>query len=106
MARAKAGPMVIGVGGHAVRIDADTGAELWRTKLKTSSFVTVTVEDARVYAGAGGELFCLDLRSGELLWRNKLKGLGYGVVAFTGPSGNVAMAAEERQRAAGMATAN
>ncbi|MCC7054564.1 MAG: PQQ-binding-like beta-propeller repeat protein [Gemmatimonadaceae bacterium] len=105
MARTKSGPMVIGIGGHAVRIDASTGNEVWRTKLKTTSFTTVMVEDGRVYAGAGGELFCLDLRTGEILWRNKLKGLGMGVIAFSGASDAAVQAANQQQQRAAIAAA-
>jgi outer membrane protein assembly factor BamB len=100
MARQRKTPLVIGVGGHAVALDPDTGTELWRTTLKSASFVTILVSGSRVFAGAGGELFCLDLASGSLLWRNKLKGLGLGVVAFDGSGGLVAQAALEAERAA------
>ena len=67
----------IGVGGHLVAIDADSGDEVWRTKLKGSMFVTVCERGGRVYAGANGELFALDRDSGEIVWHNRLKGLGF-----------------------------
>ena len=97
--------LVIGVGGHVVRVDATTGAELWRTKVKGNSFVTVSQAPGRVFAGAGGELFCLDEASGRILWRNKLKGLGLGVVAFAASSEIVAAAAEAAAREAAAAAA-
>jgi outer membrane protein assembly factor BamB len=103
MAKAKADLLVIGVGGHAVAVDPETGTELWRTKLKTTSFVTVTCAGSRVFAGAGGELFCLDAGSGNILWRNKLKGLGLGLVAFAGSSEAATAAAIHAQRAAAAA---
>jgi outer membrane protein assembly factor BamB len=87
--------LIIGVGGHAVAVDAATGEEAWRTKLKSSSYVTVRESTDRVYAGAGGELFCLDKANGRLLWRNKLKGLGLGLVAFAGDDDLAAAAASE-----------
>jgi len=80
----QSGHVIIGIGGHAVAIDPGSGTEIWRTKLKGSSFVTVWQAEGRVYAGANGELFCLDESSGSILWRNPLKGLGMGVVAFSG----------------------
>jgi outer membrane protein assembly factor BamB len=104
MARQKAQPIIIGVGGHAVCINGSTGEELWRTKLKGSSFVTVQHEGDRVLVGASGELFCLDARTGSLIWHNKLKGLGLGVVAFTGSSASVAHAALQAQAAAAAAS--
>jgi len=93
--------LIIGVGGHVVAIDPSTGEELWRTKLRRSSFVTLSEAADRIHAGAGGELFCLDRRSGSILWHNRLKGLGLGVVAFPGDSATVvAAAAEAAARAA------
>ena len=84
MARAKTVPLYIGIGSHVVALDTSSGDELWRTKTKSSSYVTVCVIGDRVYAGAGGELFCLNATSGLVIWRNKLKGLGTGLVAFAG----------------------
>jgi len=92
--------MFIGVGGHVVAIDPSTGSEIWRTKLKSSAFVTLTLSPHRILAGAGGELFCLDPSSGAVLWHNKLKGLGYGVVTFPGDSDLVAEAASRAGRQA------
>jgi hypothetical protein len=99
MAR-QAHSLIIGVGGHVVRIDPSTGTELWRTKIKGSSYVTVSQAPGKVFAGANGELFCLDESSGRMLWRNKLRGLGLGVVAFPASSEIVAAAAEAAARAA------
>jgi outer membrane protein assembly factor BamB len=93
-------PLVIGVGGHAVRLDPTTGSELWRTKVKGSSYVTVSHAPGRVFAGAGGEVFCLDEATGRMLWRSKLKGLGLGVVAFPASGELVAAAAEAAARRA------
>lgn len=97
--------LFIAIGGHAVALDPSTGTEIWRTKLKVSSFVTVWFSGTRLFAGAGGELFCLDPGSGAILWRNKLKGLGMGVVAFTTSSGIVVDAAAEARRQAARAAA-
>jgi outer membrane protein assembly factor BamB len=99
MARSSAA-LIIAIHGHAVRIDPATGAEVWRTKLKSASFPTVFVDGNRVYAGASGELFCLDKSTGEILWRNRLKGLGLGTVAFPGGSDVAASAAAAAAAAA------
>jgi outer membrane protein assembly factor BamB len=79
--------LYVGIGGHVVAIDVGTGAELWRTKLKTGALVTVFDAGDRLFAGAFGRLFCLDSASGSILWCNKLKGLGAGVVAFSAGEG-------------------
>jgi outer membrane protein assembly factor BamB len=77
-------PLVIGIGSHVVAIERSTGEELWRTRLRHATIVTVHVDGPHVFAGASGELFCLDRASGALLWHNKLRGLGVGLVAFGG----------------------
>ena len=99
---AKTTNLIIGLGGHVVAIDPSSGEELWRTNLKGSGFVTVSLAPGRIYAGANGELFCLDASTGEILWRNRLKGLGLGIIAFSG-SDAVAEAAAAQQRAAAVA---
>lgn len=96
--------LVIGIGGHAVALDAASGAEIWRTKLKGGDFVTVSLVGRHVFAGAGGELFCLDAAGGQILWRNRLKGLGTGLIAFASTDDAAAVAAEARRRAAAAAT--
>jgi hypothetical protein len=94
----------IGVGGHVVAIHPGTGEEIWRRKLRASSFVTVQVSGDAVLAGAAGELFCLDAVTGTIRWRNRLKGLGMGLVAFGGSS-EVGVAAAMAAAAAASAAA-
>ena len=77
-------PLFIGIGSHVVALNPTSGEEIWRSKIKSSSYVTICVVGDQVFAGAGGELFCLSAASGELVWRNKLKGLGHGLIAFAG----------------------
>jgi len=96
----RSGNIIIGIGGHAVAIDPQSGNEVWRTKLKGRMYVTVCHLGDRVYAGANGELFCLDAGSGAILWRNPLKGLGLGLVAFSGSDEVLRAAAEAAARAA------
>jgi outer membrane protein assembly factor BamB len=99
------GPLYIGLGGHLVAIDRATGAEIWRTKLRSSSFVTIAVEPDAIYAGANGELYCVDPATGKIRWHNRLKGLGTSVVAFGGPAQGTVAAARAAQAAAAAAAA-
>ncbi len=94
----------VGVGGHVVAVDAATGEEIWRTRLKRTTFATVWVDGKRVYGGAQGELFCLDAATGDILWHNRLKGLGMGIVAFPSSSLEAAAAAAAAEAAAAAAT--
>jgi len=92
----------IGVGGHVAAINPGTGEEIWRRKLRASSFVTIQVMGDAVLAGAAGELFCLDAVTGTIRWHNRLKGLGMGLVAFGGLS-EVGVAAAMAAAAASVA---
>lgn len=105
MATKKNGPLYIGLGGHVVAIDRATGAEIWRTRLRSSSFVTISVEPDAIYAGANGELFCVDPATGAIRWHNKLRGLGMSVVAFGDSGVTTAAAAAAAQAAAAAAAA-
>ncbi len=93
-------PLYIGLGSHVVCLHPTTGAEVWRTKLKSAHFVTIYQADGRIFAGAGGELFCLEPRTGEILWHNKLKGLGMGIIAFGGTEMSAIASAVAAQTAA------
>jgi len=88
--------LFIGIGGHVVAIHPATGEELWRTKLDSSSLVTIFHSGARVFAGDDGVLFCLDAATGHILWSNKLAGLGLGPIFFssTGEAASFAAPAE------------
>lgn len=100
--------LFIGAGGRVVAIDTATGAELWRTRLKSRSVTTVAIVDGKLYGAAQGEVFRLDPASGTIIWRNGLKGLGFGVVAFPGTNDAVvaaALAQEQNERAANAAGA-
>jgi outer membrane protein assembly factor BamB len=105
MATKKLGPLYIGLGGHVVAIDRATGAEIWRTRLRSSSFVTITVEAEAIYAGANGELYCVDPATGAIRWHNRLKGLGTSVLAFGGSGITSTAAALQAAQAAAAAAA-
>jgi len=82
----------IGMNAHVAAVDKSLGRVLWKTKLKAGlagghRFVTLLVEDNRIYAHTGGELFCLDVATGKFLWNNKLEGLGYDVANLATENG-------------------
>ena len=96
--------LFIGIGGHVVAIQASTGQEIWRTKLRRSSFVTVLVRKDAVFGGAAGHLYCLDPATGGIRWHNGLDGLGTSLVSFGDPvSAAAAIAAQEAAAAAAAA---
>ena len=95
----------VGIAGHVAALDALTGREIWRTKLKGRGFVTAGIASDRVIAATGGRVFALDPTTGALLWQNKLKGLGFGLVSVPGIGASpvveaAAVEADRHQRAA------
>jgi outer membrane protein assembly factor BamB len=75
--------LYIGLGNHVAAIQASTGEELWRTKLKFGgSYTTVSVRPDGLFAGVSGHLYCLDPANGDVRWHNKLEGLGSGIISF------------------------
>lgn len=95
----------LGIGSHAVALDAATGVELWRQKLKSSGIATIGFDgDGNVLAGAGGEVWSLDPSTGAVRWHNKLPRLGHGVVTFaSSPTGAIAAAVAAAAAAAAAA---
>jgi hypothetical protein len=80
--------ILLGVKGAVIALRRDTGERLWETKLRESisaDFVTVTADEARVYAHTYGEFHCLDLQTGNRLWHDKLAGFGYGIASIALP---------------------
>src|ERR1700753_3249346 len=81
--------LYIGSNGFVSAIDPQTGAEVWRTTLRTGGVlnsvshqdVSVMVRDKVISAGCYGHLFALS-EGGEILWHNSLKGLGHGPIAL------------------------
>jgi outer membrane protein assembly factor BamB len=72
----------VGIKNCVVALDAATGAELWRVKLKGQDFVTVLFDGQSLIAANAGEVFGLDPQDGGMLWHNNMKGLGLGLVSL------------------------
>lgn len=69
----------LGIKGHIVCLDKNTGNTIWTTKLKSTSGITnVFLDGDKLIAYSSGHIFCLQSSDGELLWTNTLKGFGYG----------------------------
>ena len=102
----------IGLKGHVAAIDTNDGRTLWQTKLRHGAvsghrFVSLLVEEARIFAHTHGELYCLDAETGRVLWNNPLDGLGYDIasIAVAGASASALPAAEYRRQKAAAAAA-
>ena len=113
MPRKKTELLYVGIRDSVVALDQETGAEVWRTKLKGSDFVNLHWSNERLYATSRGEAFCLNPATGAIVWHNPLKGLGWGLasmVAASAPAAPLApyvtlAEAKRRQDAAGAGAA-
>ena len=80
----------IGVRGHVLAINKETGEVLWKTYLDSGfgdSFVSLATDGAFVFAHSRGKLFCLNAASGQMLWTNELPDLGYGLASICATAG-------------------
>lgn len=96
----------LGIHKHVLCIDKRTGREIWRTELKRSHLVTVTVSDDIILAHAGGHLFGLRAADGSILWKNELPGLGYGYCVIATDASTATLAQVAAASAAAAAAAN
>jgi outer membrane protein assembly factor BamB len=90
--------LFLGIKGTVLALDRATGAEIWRTGLRGSGFVSVSLVGADLIATTRGEMFCLDPASGRIRWHNKLPGLGMGLVTIAPAEPTITTMAEYRQR--------
>lgn len=74
--------LFIGIYNSVLAIDAETGAEVWKTKLGGTSFVNVQWDGDALFASSKGELWRLDPQTGAEVWHNKLEGMGFGPVTL------------------------
>jgi outer membrane protein assembly factor BamB len=91
----------IGIRGSVIAMDGQSGARVWETALQGAGFVTLLVDQGRVFAGTHGELFCLDAPTGKILGHDPLKGYGFGLMSIATKNGNSGvgpMAAEDDHR--------
>lgn len=71
--------LFIGIKGHVIYLNKETGKSIWTTKLKSSSGVTnIHFEGNFLIASTNGHLFCLSPDDGSLKWTNPLNGFGNG----------------------------
>ncbi|HYM07481.1 MAG TPA: PQQ-binding-like beta-propeller repeat protein [Terriglobales bacterium] len=95
---AKTSLLFIGIKGTALALDRATGQEVWRSKLKGSSFVNVVLDSGELYATTEGEVFRLDPASGAICWNNRLPGLGHGLVTVAQSGNQQAITMREKQQ--------
>jgi outer membrane protein assembly factor BamB len=99
-----------GIKNSVVALDDRTGAEVWRTQLRSSDFVTVLWDGEALIAANGGEVWRLEPEHGQVMWHNELKGMGRGLVSLASSrrpttTADTGLAAEKQRREAAAAAA-
>jgi outer membrane protein assembly factor BamB len=99
-----------GIKNGVVALDDRTGAEVWRTALRSSDYVTVLWDGEALFAANGGEVWRLEPEHGQVIWHNELKGMGRGLVSLASSrrpttTAETGLAAEKQRREAAAAAA-
>ena len=89
--------LFIGMKGTVLALNRATGAEVWRTHLKSSDFVHVVLDNGELFAATKGELFALDPASGQIRWQNPLEGMGRGLVSIGSSSSGITVVQQKRK---------
>ena len=96
-----------GIKNSVVALDDRTGAEVWRTQLRSSDLVTVLWDGEALIAANGGEVWRLEPERGQVIWHNELKGMGRGLVSLASSrrptTTDTGLAAEKQRREAAAA---
>ena len=87
--------LFVGIKNCVVALDPRDGTEVWRNKLKGSTFVSVLWDGEALFATSQGEVYRLEPSSGAVMWQNPLKGLGMGLVCLASTRGPVSSTAYE-----------
>ncbi|MEM6348474.1 MAG: PQQ-binding-like beta-propeller repeat protein [Bacteroidota bacterium] len=71
--------LYVGMAGHIIKIDPQSGKEVWRTKIGKSYPVQFIHHNKQIIATVMGEITAVDAKTGTILWKNEMKKLGYVV---------------------------
>ena len=101
--------VLVGFNKRVAALDRETGDIVWQWKASQGSgFVSLLLDDDRLFVAVNGYTYCLDPLTGQELWSNLLKGFGTGAtsLATSRRHSNYSLLGEaERQAAASAAAA-
>jgi outer membrane protein assembly factor BamB len=97
----------VGLNGRVASLERETGTLLWewRCPKPRSGYVTMLVEQDRLFVTVNGYTYCLDAFTGEQLWYNPLKGYGTGVASIATVNNSTSQAVITQAAAAAAARA-
>jgi outer membrane protein assembly factor BamB len=105
----RADTLFAGTGRYVVAVRADSGTELWRTKLPSTmgNIVSLMLDGDRLFVGHAGRVYCLNAQTGTILWENGLPRTGHAAVimAVPGVTASIGVAIAAAQLAANAARA-
>ena len=97
--------VLVGFNKRVAALDRETGDIVWQWKASQGSgFVSLVLDEDRLFVAVNGYTYCLDPFTGQELWSNPLKGFGTGATSLATSRGhsNYSLLGEaERQATAG-----
>ena len=80
--------LFVGFNKRVAALDRDTGTILWQWEApQGSGFVSLLLEDNRLFVAVNGYTYCLDATNGQQLWLNPMKGFGVGTTSLASVRG-------------------
>lgn len=89
--------LYLGGRGWVIALDKATGAEIWRTSIKTGwfrlggSFVNLVEGAEFLFAIYGGHVNCLSKTDGTILWQQGVRDLGSSLISLAVDAGQLGM---------------
>lgn len=89
--------LYLGGRGWVIALDKRTGAEIWRTSIKTGwfrlggSFVNLVEGAEFLFAIYSGHVNCLSKTDGSILWQQKVRDLGLSLISMAVDAGQLGM---------------
>lgn len=100
--------VLVGFNRRVAALNRETGDIVWQWKASQGSgFVSLLLDDDRLFVAVNGYTYCLDPLTGQELWSNPFKGFGTGATSLATSTGhsNYALLGEAESAAAAAAAA-
>ncbi len=77
------GVVFVGFNKRVAALDRRTGEILWKWQAPDGSgFVSLLLDEDRLFVAVSGYTYCLDGSTGLQIWRNPMKGFGTGATSL------------------------
>ena len=95
--------VLVGFNRRVAALNRESGDIVWQWKASQGSgFVSLLLDDDRLFVAVNGYTYCLDPLTGQELWSNPFKGFGTGATSLATSTGhsNYALLGEAESAAA------